>query len=242
LCDITWLFVRRDPIQILLSHWADRVAQYGDSFSFSEYVDIRVRTPWVPGRYPFWQEYFTGDLDLNVLGEKFANITGRKVFLNYTNNVVEDLLEIVGISGSIDRTLRVNKSPGIGTVLLIRELIGTTIPKVGRVSYTSLMNCARYLSGYLTEFDQTPSPTRLPVPSSVISMYPFLVSRKNYLEDRYGWEKLNDRPFIPYDYEHRADLTNMKLEEIAAVYMDELKSNLDQEFLNFKVYELLSKR
>jgi hypothetical protein len=196
----------------------------------------------VPRRYPFSQEYSTGDLDLKVLREKFANITGRKFFVNYSSNIVEDLLDFVGISGSNVQALRHNKSPGIGSVLLIRELIATTIPKLGRVSYSSLMTCARYLSGYLTEFDQTPSPTRLPVPSSVISMYPFLVSRKNYLEDRYGWEKLNDRPFIPYDYEHRADLTNMKLEEIAAVYMDELKSNLDQEFLNFKVYELLSKR
>lgn len=240
--NITWLFVRRNPIEILLSHWADRVSRYGDTISFSNYVDVRVHTPWMPGRYPFSDKYFTGDLDLKVLGDKFHNLPGLKTYANYNTNVVNDLLEYVGISRPGDTTARIGKSPGIGSVLLIREVIATNILKLGRVSYSDLMQCARYLTAYLAEFDQTPSPTKLPMPSSILSRHPFLMDSQNYLEKLYGWENLNQSYIWPQEYEQKIDVENGESEEISAIYLEELKNKVDQEYLNYKVHQLLSKK
>ena len=241
---ISWIYVHREPSQVLLSHWADRVTLFGDGLDFADYVPIRIKSPFIPGRQPLFETVRSGDLDLLVIATKLKGFPGIKNLFTYSPDVVFDLIKFINPAHEINTEQsheRIHISPGIATTYLCIEYLGLAFRLLGaRLPYKAFIGASRLIRDVLSPFDLSVKTSQINVKSSLLQDYPFLVPDLSRLRKEFNWNLLSSQ-YIRKDESdrERSNVDYRNLKNTFTKEIGELRGKInEQELIELAIAEL----
>lgn len=188
------LFVARNPMEVLLSHYSDRVCQFGDSLELDEYIQDRLLYLFPSYRYPQFMDSFKSyDLNLDKFGEKFANLNCKKIVIIYDNRVNENLFKQLNIdfTPSFDFS---NTSVRISTLFYIKRVIENLNNSYsGKLNSLNRTAIARWISQEILTIQIGPKVMDVGLPKELINSLSFKKNSIQALKNNFGWKIFGDQ-------------------------------------------------
>lgn len=164
---------------------------FGDSLDFHDYVPVRIKSPFIPGRQPLFETVRSGDLDLQIIAKKLQGFPGTKNLFTYSPDVIIDLNKFINPAHEIKIKQshdRIHTSPGIATTYLCIEYLGRAFQALGaRLPYMAFINASRSIRGVLSPLDLSVKTSQINVKRSLLLDYPSLVPDFSRLLKEFNW-------------------------------------------------------
>lgn len=190
--NIDIVFVSRPPGNTVMSHYFDRVTEFGDTFTLQEYSADRLRWLYPSHRHAFHQLFPSFDINLLKFASHFDNVKAAKHLLIWDKNILFSLLRIIGSDFSSDipsMPLKImHNRVDVGTMFCVRDLVSTALAK-GLVNsdFSTRRELARYCTKrILAEASVEPS-ARISTTLELNELFEGYLSDIEVMCDRYEW-------------------------------------------------------
>lgn len=241
--NIVWIFVHRQPSQVLLSHWADRTTLFGDTLDFEDYVPMRIKSPFIQGRSYLFEKVQSGDLEFHKLLAKFERVPGAKKLLVYSPNVLADLLGhlVPSAQNEIDQSLnhRVHTSPGIATTYLCMENLQAAVKTLGApIPWRAMTETSRLIRGLYSTIDFSPRTSQIEITESLYRDFSFLRPDISRFVKESAWEIIGNR-HAHYDELQNEEVDWRQLRNYFLKEIEEVRKGIDGQLVIRLAMDLL---
>lgn len=219
------VFVSRPPGEVIMSHYFDRVTEFGDTFTLQQYSVDRRRWLFPSHRYSLHHLFPSLDINLLEFASHFDAVNAEKHLLIWDKNVASSLLRIIVSDLSSDifsmPLTSMHNRVDVGTLFCVRDLVSTSLSKS---SINSDFSTRRELAKFCTkkilaETSLKPS-VRISTTIELNELFEGYLSDIEVMCDRYEWTMSGSKVI---ESEVQDDLVNfMEFEQLGISLANEI--------------------
>lgn len=223
--NIDIVFVSRPPGDIIISHYFDRVTEFGDTFTLQQYSVDRLRWLYPSYRYAFHQLFPSFDINLLEFASHFDNVKAEKHLLIWDKNILFSLSRIIGSDLSNNTPSMPLKSlhtrVDIGTMFCVRDLVSTAISKeLVNSDFSTRRELARYCTKRILAEASIEQSARISTTLELNELFEGYLSNIEVMCDRYEWTMSGSNVI---DSEVQDDLVNfIEFEKLGIGHANEI--------------------